>query len=345
MMKVKDTSEMKQCKKSKPIKWCFKLWFCGSTKSRYLYRMDIYLGRKQTPEFNIDLWEERGLHLTKIKNDYSMIQTCRLTNFVIFIQAILSFTLSRKIINIYNDIAQKYENVTVKDFRKYEKLEYKKNKLKLDIDFLNSCKHLGVYLKFLIFKLPNVSDKDTFSIRKRLLRSAINKRNNELQHLSKGLSLSENCLSTQLSTIDFYILTKSITSYNKKSLQKSLCTQQKTLFSLTRDCNLPIFTANETITNFTLYELSQEESDLLKAGLYFSIQPEKIRKSQIFTTFKKIHRSFLNNLTSKDTKSQIKENLSYLANSYFYNYKPSPRILRQHRVLQNLRKKKDIVIT
>ena len=37
--------------------------------------------------------------------------------------------------------------------------------------------------------------------------------------------------------------------------------------------------------------------------------------------------------------------LSYLANSYFYNYEPSPLILRQHRVLRNLRKNKDIVIT
>ena len=34
-----------------------------------------------------------------------------------------------------------------------------------------------------------------------------------------------------------------------------------------------------------------------------------------------------------------------LANSYFYNYKHSPRILRQHCVLRNLRKNKDIVIT
>ena len=34
-----------------------------------------------------------------------------------------------------------------------------------------------------------------------------------------------------------------------------------------------------------------------------------------------------------------------MLNSYFYNYKPSPRILCQHRVLQNLRKNKDIVIT
>ena len=107
----------------------------------------------------------------------------------------------------------------------------------------------------------------------------------ELQHVSKDLSLSEDFLSRQLSTIDFYILTKSITLHNKKLLLKSLYTQQKKLSSLTMDCSLPIFTANETITNLTQYELSLEESDLLKAGLCFSIQPDKIRKSETFTTF------------------------------------------------------------
>ena len=91
-------------------------------------------------------------------------ETRRLKNVVIFLQTILSFALSRKIIpnirNIYNDLVRKYGNVTVKDFRKYEKLEYKKkNKLKLDIDFLNNCKQLGVFPKFLIFKLPNVQIK------------------------------------------------------------------------------------------------------------------------------------------------------------------------------------------
>ena len=37
--------------------------------------------------------------------------------------------------------------------------------------------------------------------------------------------------------------------------------------------------------------------------------------------------------------------LSYLPNSSFYNYNPSPRILPQDCALQNLRKNKDIVIT
>ena len=129
--------------------------------------------------------------------------------------------------------------------------------------------------------------------------------------------------------------------YNK-SLQKSLNTQQKKLSSLTRDCNLPIITANETITNLLQYELSQEKSDLLKVGLCFLTQTDSIQKFKIFTTFQEIHYSFLNNLKSKETKSQIKAHLLYLANSYFYNYKSSPQILCQHCALQNLRKSKDI---
>ena len=44
------------------------------------------------------------------------------------------------------------------------------------------------------------------------------------------------------------------------------------------------------------YELSQEESDLLKAGLCFSVEQDKIQKTEIVAAFEKIHRSFLNNL-------------------------------------------------
>ena len=42
-----------------------------------------------------------------------MIEARRLSNVVIFIQTVLSFARSGKIINIYNDIAQEYETVTV----------------------------------------------------------------------------------------------------------------------------------------------------------------------------------------------------------------------------------------
>ena len=65
MVKFKSTSGMKQYIKWKPIKWGFKFWFRCSSKSGYLYQMDIYLVRKQTPEFNFGLGEEVVLQLTK----------------------------------------------------------------------------------------------------------------------------------------------------------------------------------------------------------------------------------------------------------------------------------------
>ena len=67
-----------------------------------------------------------------------MIETRRLKNVLIFIQTILSFVLSRKIINIYNDIARKYGNDTVKDFRKY-------------LTFLYLITYLFLFLGYLLF--------------------------------------------------------------------------------------------------------------------------------------------------------------------------------------------------
>ena len=121
------------------------------------------------------------------------------------------------------------------------------------------------YPKF--FKLPNVSNNDALSVHKRLLRSTINNRKKELLYVLKELSIFKNFISKQLSALDLYILKKSVTLHNKKSLQKSLYTQHKKLSSLTRGCSLPIFTANKTITKLMQYELSQEETYLLKAGL------------------------------------------------------------------------------
>ena len=116
-----------------------------------------------------------------------------------------------------------------------------------------------------------MSNKDVLSIHKRLFRSTISKRNWELEHVSKELSQSGTFLSKQLSTVDFYICNRSITSYNKKLLQKLLNTQHKKLSSLMRNCSLPTFTSNKTITNLTQYELSQEESYLLLKQVYISL--------------------------------------------------------------------------
>ena len=81
MVKFKGRSGMKQYKKSKPIKWGFKFWFHCSSKSSYLHQMAIYLGRKQTPEFNLGLGKEVVLQL--MKDLEQLFCTVYLTTFLI----------------------------------------------------------------------------------------------------------------------------------------------------------------------------------------------------------------------------------------------------------------------
>ena len=50
--------------------------------------------------------------------------------------------------------------------------------------------------------------------------------------------------------------------------------------------------------------LFNEESNLLKAGLCFSIQPDKIRKFDIFNTFENTHRYLSTTLTQRKLKTK-----------------------------------------
>ena len=59
--------------------------------------------------------------------------------------------------------------------------------------------------------------------------------------------------------------------------------QLKKISSPARKCNLPTLIANKAVNNVGKYKLSQEYNELLKVGLYFSIQPYKLRNSNVLS--------------------------------------------------------------
>ena len=67
MIKFKGRSSMKQYIKSKPIKWGFKFWFRCDSKTGYLHELNMYLGRKESTEYN--LGESVVLNLATSWND------------------------------------------------------------------------------------------------------------------------------------------------------------------------------------------------------------------------------------------------------------------------------------
>ena len=221
---------------------------------------------------------------------------CKFKIVCFYLKVISCLLLVRKFGNIVHDLAAKYEReLSIADFRHWEKISIKVRKAQLDVNFLKNCRSLRVFPKFISFSLPNTSPKDVTAIRKRLLRSAIERRSKELKKLEAERERISNKLRNILNSMDFYLLQNALHSNIRKSTSKVIETHAKKLKGLTRFTTLP-FKAEETVTNISSVKLTSEQLGILKNGLTHSICPPYINKSDVYTCFELIHQSVLRNI-------------------------------------------------
>ena len=135
--------------------------------------------------------------------------SCKLKILVVVLGLISDIIGLRNFGRIISDYSSKYAGILeLSQFRKVEKLSKKVKKAELDINFLTSCQRFNVFLKFVCFPLPNLNKHDVFAIRKRLLKSALNKRSKEKRKLKYEKDKIENKIKKVLSGIEFYFSTK-----------------------------------------------------------------------------------------------------------------------------------------
>ena len=91
--------------------------------------------------------------------------------------------------------------------------------------------------------------------------------------------------------------------------------------------------------------MNTEEIDLLKNGLNFSIPPKFIKKTDMFCQFDMIAKFLTKDIEENEVSTQLKSELTHLANCYIYKYTPSKSSLKKHKILQKLRSQKNIIIT
>ena len=88
------------------------------------------------------------------------------------------------------------------NYENWKRLSIKTGKAELDIKFLCNCKIFNIISKFLSFNLPYTNEADSKFIRKRLLRSALNKPQDELKKLEKCHAKILQTLTMNFSSID-----------------------------------------------------------------------------------------------------------------------------------------------
>ena len=147
-----------------------------------------------------------------------------------------------------------------------------------------------------------------------------------------------------LSSIDYYIVNSLINKNVKSMVNLTMRTYEKKLKNLTRNVVLP-FTPTDTVMNLSKTKLTEEELDILKFGSNHSIEPLRINKTDVLTTFDFIHRAMSKDLQDVKEAGEVKAKMSYLANTYVNSYKPSKNALRKHKILKKLRNNNEILIT
>ena len=154
-----------------------------------------------------------------------------------FIRLSKLLLLSRPFGSIIYDLAAKYNGrVNISDLRKFEKLSIKTRKSELDLAFSRNFKSLNVFPKFLCFPLPaNMDRQDAPGIRRKLLKSDINRRTMEHHRLVLERDRLKNRISKTLSSIDRYILYKSVGHKVTKGVKEFIKTHEKKLKNLTKN--------------------------------------------------------------------------------------------------------------
>ena len=137
-----------------------------------------------------------------------------LKSIVWFIKAISYFVLLRSIGNILHDLAAKYDHkLSIAELRHFEKTSQKREKPGLMSTSSRIVSHFTFFPD--LFHSPclsNTSPKDVKAIRKRLLRSAIEKRSKELKRLENEKDKISNKLQHILNSLDFYLLRHALQS-------------------------------------------------------------------------------------------------------------------------------------
>ena len=163
-------------------------------------------------------------------------------------------------------LRERYGDVGLKTSRRFEKIDFKLRKAKLDLVFLETCDVNGYIPRFLFFKLSNRDLQTSSAYRtcqKKLLTAEMNVKKSRIRHLEKEFELVKESLRKTLSFIDFTHVCCLMLSQNDKELQQSSEVQTRKLFNMGIDVSEQQNDPEKVIFNYSSETLNEDEKSLL----------------------------------------------------------------------------------
>ena len=170
-------------------------------------------------------------------------------------------------------------NGSLAAFRKFQRVELKLVKAKLDLSFLNSCKKHSVIPRYLRFKVTNRHLHKTAAYRqcqKKLLHEEINQKLFRTRILSSQSTTAYSHLAFLVSALDLIHLKTLTDQENSRKLNRFQKMQDRKLFRLCSDSNgNRSLNADNIIFNFSRRLLTDDEKNILRKGLDFALPRQR----------------------------------------------------------------------
>ena len=185
-------------------------------------------------------------------------------------------------------VTSRYERDSLQTMRKFEKANFKRRKLELDLDFLNKCYEQKLTPTFVRFRLPNRNLRQSPAYQRcqmDLLRQEIQDKEGKLHQATRLENNLKRQIRLRVSIIDFAHISSFMLVHNDKLLNKVQLSQERKLLKLGFKSLDEGHNPDQVIFNFSSHELTDAEKRLLSKGLSFSIPPKNLNYGDALLPF------------------------------------------------------------
>ena len=220
-------------------------------------------------------------------------------------------------------IRKRYGSDTVKQLRRFEKLDYKVRKNQGDLEFLKLCQENGLTPKFLNFKLENRNLRYSNSYKQcqsLLLKEEIKSKVSTLARQKKEFHKVKAAIQSRVSIFDFAHVSCLFLVGNDSKLSKVREVHKKKLHNLGLENRYECHDPDKVIFNYSSYKLSDLEKRLLAKGLNYALPPIKLNYGDYMTPFELFYREIRKLPIEDHELEKLKTEIKKEAYSSFDNY-------------------------
>ena len=260
------------------------------------------------------------------------------------------FPASRSIAEI---LIQRYGEAELHTYRTLERTDFKLQKSKADLDFLNTCKDNNLVPKFLNFKpySTKVKSSEAYRTAQRIfLNHEIKDKEKRVSSLEKQRRDLQSQVRSSVSFITYVHLENLIEKTNSLKILRIKAVHAKKLGRIGYSV-IEELSPDEVLFNFSSRTLTSAEKSLLSKGLKFALPPKQLTAERYLYTFEKLFESLSKHTIYNNTNNKLesfRDKLRHLVKSSFQRFKkhqPKPVLSEEEtKALESLSKDKSIVI-